>query len=147
MARPREPQSASHFRLTLGGHEPAGAFREVSGLSSETEVTEESVPDDRGRPVVRKVPGRLKWGDITLKRGVDNNLALWNWRKQVIEQGPEAARVDGTIELLDAEGQPVATYRFRQGWPSKYTGPALNAAADELAIETIEITHEGLERT
>jgi phage tail-like protein len=147
MARPREPRAASHFRLVFGGHESAGLVREISGLSSETEMVEESVTDERGRPVVRKVPGGTKWGNITLKRGVDSNLELWNWRKQVIEQGPEAARVDGTIELLDVDGRPVATYRFRQGWPSKYMGPSLNAASNEVAIETIEITHEGLERT
>jgi phage tail-like protein len=59
----------------------------------------------------------------------------------------EEARVDGTIELLDAQGRPVATYKFRRGWPSKYHGPDLNAASGDVAIETIEITHEGLERT
>jgi phage tail-like protein len=147
MARPREPRTASHFRLTLGGHESAGLFREVSGLSSETEVREESATDQRGRPFIRKVPGVTRFGNITLKRGVDSNLDLWKWRQQVIEHGPDPARVDGTIELLDEAGQPVATYRFLRGWPVKYTGPDLNAASNEVAIETIEITHEGLART
>lgn len=147
MARPREPQTASHFRLKLGGHESAGAFREISGLTSETEVTEEKAVDDQGRPFVRKVPGGNRWGNITLKRGVDSNTDLWKWRKQAVDKGPEAARVDGTIELLDVEGRGIATYHFLRGWPSKYEGPDLNAASNEVAIETIEITHEGLERT
>jgi phage tail-like protein len=147
MARAREPRPASHFRLKLGGHESAGLVREISGLSSATELVEESVTDEQGRPFMRKVPGSTKFGNITIKRGVDNNLDLWKWRKQVIDQGPEAVRLDGTIELLDVDFQPVATYTFRQGWPSKYTGPDLNAASTEVAIETIEITHEGLERT
>jgi phage tail-like protein len=147
MAKAKEPRPTSFFRVTLGGKESIGVFREVSGLSSETEVTEEREVDDRGRPIVRRVPGATKWGNITLKRAVDNNLGLWKWRKQVLGEGPDAARVDGAIELLDVQGRPVATYRFSQGWPSKYQGPELNATSNEVAIETIEITHEGLERS
>jgi phage tail-like protein len=147
MAKAREPRLGSFFRLTLGGKDSVGVFREISGLSSETEVTEESGVDERGRPFVRKVPGATKFANIMLKRGVDTNLELWKWRQQVIEKGPEEARVDGTIELLDAQGSPITTYKFRRGWPSKYQGPDLNAASDEIAIETIEITHEGLDRS
>ena len=145
MARPREPLTTGQFRLTLGGHEAAGGFREVSGLTSETEVAEEI--EGSGRPFVRKVPRAHTWGNITLKRGVDTNTELWKWRKQVLDQGAEAARVDGTIELLDAQGRPIATYHFFRGWPSKYTGPDLNAASNDVAIEELEITHEGLDRS
>jgi phage tail-like protein len=147
MAKAKEPRLGSFFRVTLGGKESIGVFREVSGLSSETEVTEEREVDERGRPVVRKVPGATKWSNITLKRGVDNNLDLWKWRQQAEEKGPEEARVDGTIELLDSQGRPITTYKFRRGWPSKYEGPALNASSNEVAIESIEITHEGLDRS
>jgi phage tail-like protein len=147
MAKAKEPRLGSFFRLTLGGKESIGVFREVSGLSSETEVTEQAEVDERGRPVVRKVAGATKWANIMLKRGVDNNLDLWKWRQQVEEEGPEEARVDGTIEVLDTRGQPITTYKFRRGWPSKYEGPDLRADSKEVAIETIEITHEGLERS
>jgi phage tail-like protein len=147
MAKAKELRLGSFFRVTLGGKDSIGVFREVSGLSSETELIEQSEVDERGQAFVRVLPGARKWGDITLKRGVDNNLDLWKWRQQAEEEGPDAARVDGTIELLDAQGRPVATYTFRSGWPSKYQGPDLNAASSDVAIETIEITHEGLERT
>ena len=147
MARPREPQLATTFLVRLAGREALGTFREISGLSSETVVAEESGVDEQGRPFVRKVPGATKFANITLKRGLDSNLDLWKWRQQVIREGPDAASVDGTIELFDAAGRPVTTYRFIRGWPSKYSGPDLNAASNELAIEGIEITHEGLERT
>jgi phage tail-like protein len=135
------------FRVTLAGRDSLGLFREISGLSSETEVIEESEGSQRGRQSVRKVPGANKWGDITLKRGVDANLDLWRWRQQVIDGDVDSARADGTIELLDVQGRPVATYHFLRGWPSKYEGPDLNAASNEVAIETIEITHEGFTRT
>ena len=147
MAKAKEPRIGSFFRLTLGGKESIGVFREVSGLSSETGLTEQTEVDERGRPVVRRVPGATKWGNITLKRGVDANLDLWKWRQQVEENGPDEARVDGTIELLDNRGTPITTYKFRRGWPSKYQGPDLRADSSEVAIETIEITHEGLERS
>ena len=134
-----------HFRLTLADREIAGTFREVSGLDSESEVIEERSVDDYGQPVVRKVPGATKWSDITLKRGVDSNRDLWEWREAARKEGAEGAGSDGTIELVDYEGRPVATYRFRQGWPVKYTGPTLAAGSNEVAVETITIAHEGLE--
>jgi phage tail-like protein len=147
MAKGKEPQLGSFFRVTFAGKESIGVFRDVSGLSSETEVTEEAAVDDRGRPVIRKVLGANKFENITLKRGITSDLDLWKWRQQVIDNGPEEARADGTIELLDAQGRTLTTYKFRQGWPIKYSGPDLSAGSTEVAIETIEIAHEGFERT
>jgi phage tail-like protein len=142
----QQPRPSSHFRLNLGGHESVGVFRECSGLDSETDVIEHKSVDANGLPVVRKVPGASKWSNITLKRGVDGNLDLWKWRDAVMKQGPDQARVDGTIELIDYDGSTIATYAFKQGWPIKYSGSALNASANEVAIEELHICHEGLER-
>jgi phage tail-like protein len=143
----REPRPASHFRLKIGGHETVGVFREVSGLESETEIIEHKSVDENGIPVTRKVPGHTKWSNLTLKRGVDENLELWKWRDQVTKEGPDSARVDGTIELLDYKGSVISTYKFIQGWPIKYSGGTLNATSNEIALEEIQICHEGLERT
>ena len=146
MAKQKEPRPASHFKLVLGGHEAAGVFREVSGLSSETEVIEHKYVDEQGKPNYRRVTGANKTGDITLKRGVDNNLELWKWRQTVIQSGPDAARVDGQIMLLDYDGSVISTYKFLQGWPKKYDGGTLSAASNEVALESVEIAHEGLQR-
>jgi phage tail-like protein len=143
----REPRPASHFRLKIGGHEQVGVFREVSGLESETEIIEHKSVDENANPITRKVPGHTKWSNLTFKRGVDENLELWKWRDQVIKEGPDAARVDGTIELLDYKGTVISTYKFLQGWPIKYSGGTLNATSNEIALEEIQICHEGLERT
>ncbi len=142
----KQPRPSSHFRLKLGGRESVGMFRECSGLDSETEVIEQKAVDANGNPVVRKVPGATKWADVVLKRGLDENLELWKWRDEVVKQGPDQVRVDGTIELIDYSGSMIATYNFQQGWPRKYAGSSLNASGNEVAVEELHICHEGIER-
>ena len=90
-----------------------------------------------------KLPGLTKYANIVLKRGLTRDLSLWNWRKAVVNGKPD--RRSGTIILLDEAGQPVLRWNFVRGWPAKWEGPALNAKANEVAIETLEIAHEGLE--
>jgi len=102
--------------------------------------------DDKGLPFVRKVPGATKWSNITLKRGVDENSELWKWRDTVVKTGPDSARTDGSIQLIDYSGQTIATWKFVQGWPIKYSGATLNASGNEVAVEEIQIAHEGMER-
>jgi phage tail-like protein len=142
----REPSPASHFRLELGGREKGGLFRECQGLDSETTVIEHTSNDEHGRPVVRKVPGAVKWSNITLKRGVDESSDLWSWRDMVLKEGPDKARTDGFIELVDYTGTAIARWKFVQGWPLKYTGSSLDPKSNEVAVEEIQICHEGLER-
>jgi len=142
----KEPRPASFFRLKLSGREAIGMFRECSGIDSETSVIEQKSCDDQGRPFTRKVAGETKWSNISLKRGVDENLELWKWRDIVIKQGPDPARVDGTIELVDISGSAIATYQFKQGWPTKYSGATLNASSNDVAVEEVQICHEGCDR-
>jgi phage tail-like protein len=142
----KEPRLVSRFELKLGGNEQVGVFRECTGMDSETDITEHKSTDAKGFPHVRKVAGATKWSNITLKRGVDTNKKLWDWRQTVIEQGPDKARVDGTISLLDYDGNPILTYQFLQGWPTKYGGVTLNASSNDVATEEVVICHEGLKR-
>jgi phage tail-like protein len=123
-----------------------GVFREVTGLDSETEVIEHRVTGRGGNMVIQKVPGALKWSNITLKRGITDDRKLHDWRGK-IEQGlVETNRKNGTITLYAPDGTAVAKYTFKKGWPAKFKGPALDASKNELAIEEMEIAHEGLER-
>ena len=142
----KEPRPASFFRLKLSGKEAIGMFRECSGLDSETTVIEQMSIDPNGHPFVRKVPGATKWSNITLKRGVDENCELWKWRDTVVKQGCDPARIDGTIELVDITGAPIAVYQFKFGWPIKYSGATLNASSNDVAVEEVQICHEGMER-
>ena len=93
---------------------------------------------------MRKLPGLTKYANIVLRRGVTQDAELSNWRKTV-EDG-QVDRRNGSIILRDDDGTDVVRWNFFNGWISKWEGPALNASKNEVAIETIEIAHERLER-
>ena len=146
MASAQKPRPTNHFRLQVGGKEAIGQFREVSGLDTESEIIEQKEVDANGRPVIVKVSGNPKWSNIELKRGVDTNKSLYEWRRMVEDEGPDKARTDCTLELLDYDGSPIASYSITQAWPVKYTGASMNAGSNEIAVEGITLAHEGFER-
>src|SRR5436309_14242681 len=74
-----------------------GSFRKCSGVESETETIEYKEATKEGKMVIRKVPGAMKWSDITLERRIDESKALWEWRKQVEGGDVDSARRDGSI--------------------------------------------------
>ena len=146
MAAQIDSTPALYFLLNIGSLGTVGQFKEVSGLDSETEVIEDKKVLPDGKVVVYKIAGITKWSPIEMKRGVDASGELWKWRQTLVQQGPQSARVDGEITLINVTGQPVATWKFMHGWPSKYTGASFNANNNEIALEGITIVHEGLER-
>jgi phage tail-like protein len=144
---PDENLAGSYFfTLSLGGAEAAGYFKECSGLSNEHSVVEHTAADANGKSMIQKFPGQLKWANITLKRGVDKDQKLWKWRKDVVDGKIASSRKDGTIQILDWQGQAVLTFKFVRAWPCKYSAPGLNAGGNEILVEELEIAHEGFER-
>lgn len=133
------------FHVELDGVD-IGAFKEASGVESETEIIEYKEATDKGKMIIRKTPGAMKWSDITLKKRIDTATDLWDWRRQVEEGDIDAARRTGSIVLYDSKQTEVARWNFEAGWPSKWKGADLNAGEDGIAIEEIVITHEGLKR-
>jgi phage tail-like protein len=144
MADP-DPLVSAFFTIDFGGS-VKGAFRECTGLGSENEVVEYKASGDKGKFVMKKVPGRMKWNNITLKRGITNAMDMWQWRKQVEEGKVEAARKNGSIVMYNQSNEPIARWDFVQAWPNKLTGPSANATNNEVGIEELEITHEGYTR-
>lgn len=134
-----DPYGAFNFLVEIDGIALA-SFSEVSGLVSETEVVEYRTGDMR---LAAKIPGLHHFSNIVLKRGLTKNRDLWTWREQVLAGQPE--RRNGSVVLLTAEGTPILRINFRDGWPCRWEGPALNAGASEIAIETLEIAHEGFD--
>lgn len=121
----------------------AGAFRECSGLGSESQVVEYKGSSDSDKNFFRKIPGRMKWNDITLKRGMTDSLDMWEWRKMVEDGKVEDARRDGSIVMYDGQGSEIGRWNFLRAWPTKISGPSTNAGGNEPAIEELAITHEG----
>jgi phage tail-like protein len=136
-----DPYKVFKFRVEIDGLTSA-AFSEVSGLDSETVVIEYRTGSEPNS--VRKLAGLTKYPNIVLKRGITQDVELWNWRKSVIDGNVE--RRNGSIVLLDDSGQEQVRWNFFNGWPCKLQGPHLNAHGNDVAIETLEISHEGLER-
>jgi phage tail-like protein len=123
-----------------------GYFKKCSGIESETEIIEHKEATEKGRMIIRKVPGAMKWGDITLDRRIDTSRELWEWRKEVIEGDVDKARRHGSIVAYDSKDNEVARWDFDFGWPSKWKGADFDASTNEVATESITITHEGLVR-
>ncbi len=124
-----------------------GFFRKVAGIESETETIEFKEATEKGRMVIRKVPGAMKWADITLDRRIDASRALWDWRKQVIDGDVDGARKNGSIVAYDSQDNEVARWDFKAGWPSKWKGADFDATTNDIATESVTITHEGLARS
>ncbi len=140
------PLVAFKFGLEIEG-KLNGYFTEVSGIGSENEVVEHKITDDKtGETIVQKIPGRLTWGDVTLKRGVTSNMDIWEWRNQVVEGKVEEARTNCSIIAYDQGNEEIARWNFEQAWPSKVDGPAPKADSSDLLIEEVTIVHEGVYR-
>ncbi len=135
--------TVSRFYVTIG--DIKAAFRECSGLGSEHEIVEDKASGDTGH-IYRKQPGRLKWDNITLKRGMTTDMKIWNWRKQIQDGLVDSARRSGSIVVYDQQNKPKAKWHFDGAWPSKLSGPALNAQNNEIAVEELVIVHEGCYR-
>jgi len=136
-----DPLASFGFNVEIDGITEA-SFRECSGLESITEVIE-SREARKGVIVVKKLPGALKWSNIILKRGVTTS-SLWEWRKQVEDGLIVEARRNGSIVLYDTTNKEVARFNFANGWPCRWKGPDIIAADSKVAVEEIEIAHEGL---
>jgi phage tail-like protein len=135
-----DPYSGFNYLVEIDGVTVAG-FSECSGLTTETDPIE--YRNGSEDITVRKLPGLRKYTNISLKRGFTQDKDLWDWRKKVINGQTE--RQSGSIVLLDEGRNEALRWNFRDGWPSKWEGPSLNAKNNEVAIETMEICHEGLE--
>jgi phage tail-like protein len=136
-----DPYGQFNFLVEIDGLVVAG-FSEVSGLTTDTNIIEYREGSEKVG-TARKLPGLMKYNNIVLKRGWTADAQLWAWRKLVIDG--KTQRKTGSIILLDESRSPALRWNFTAGWPSKWEGPALNAKTSEVAIETLEIAHEGLE--
>lgn len=129
-----------YFRVSWDGQEMS--FQEVSGLDTETQVIEYRAGNSKQFSTI-KMPGITKYSNVTLKKGIfkaDNTF--WNWYNQI--KMNTIKRVTITIQLLDETGTPTMTWTLQHAWPTKITGTDLKSEGNEVAVESIELAHEGL---
>ncbi len=137
-----DPYRNYNFLVEIDGITQAG-FSECSGFGAATDPIEYREGGHPGN-TVRKFPGTTKYNNITLKWGMTDSTELYDWYRDIIKGKVE--RKDGSIILQDTEGNEAIRWNFYNGWPTKWDGPGLDAKANDIAIQTLEIAHEGLER-
>ena len=135
------PYQAFNFAVEIEGL-LVGGFSEVSGLDSDVEV--EEYREGGVNDFVHKLPVRTSYSNLVLSHGLTSVDTLWNWYYNT-SQGAILRR-NGTLMLLDSRQVPVMWWSFRNALPVRWNGPSFNATGDAVAIESVELVHQGLTR-
>jgi phage tail-like protein len=135
-----DPYSGYNFWVEWDGIVHAG-FRECSGLTATRKAGTYREGTDKTL-TQRQIPGLNSYGNISLKRGITDNQELWKWHK--ILQDGTADRRNVSIILADDKGQEKMRWNLENCWPTTWNAPDFNATSDEVAIETLELVHEGI---
>jgi phage tail-like protein len=141
LAQRKDPFLNFNFIVELDGITQAG-FAEASGFGSTTEPIE--VNEGGLNVASHKFVGRTKQNNITLKWGLTDSTELYDWYRDVVNG--KIQRKTGSIIMLDLQGNEKIRWNFYNAWPTKWDGPDFSAKGNDVAIETLEIAHEGLER-
>lgn len=139
----RAPLRNFKFQVTIDGLD-AGGFSEINGFDATFDVVEYREGDDQYLTPM-KLPGLMKYGNVTMKWGVHDNTVLYDWLMATYNRESTEVKTI-TIDLLDEGGSVAASWQLVNAWPVKYTAPDFNATASEVAYESVEFAHEGLTR-
>ncbi len=142
------PYKKYNYRVEIEGIDVA-AFSEVSGFDASIDVIEYREGTETVNSA-RKMPGLTKYGNITLKWGMTDNMTFYEW-VEGISNGEKATAEDRvtdiTIYLQDDAHTEIASWEFTNAWPCKYTAPDFNASSSEISFESVEIAFEEMHRT
>ena len=136
-----DPYRNFSFLVEIDGITQAG-FSDCSGFGASTDPIE--YREGGETKTVRKLPGLTKYPNITLKWGLTDSRELYDWYRDVVNG--KIARKSGSIILLDLEGNEKVRWNFFEAWPTKWDGPDFTAKGNDVAIETLELVHERIER-
>jgi phage tail-like protein len=120
---------------------PKGAFSEVGGLTADGDAVDYREGTDL-QPNVRKLTGLRKYVNITLKRGYSQDRTLWQWHQNIANGIDDRRNV--TVVLLNERREAVLRWHAENAWINKIEGPALKASSNDVAMESLELVHEGL---
>jgi phage tail-like protein len=135
-----DPYRGFNFQLEIDGI-PRGSFSECSGLTAEGDAVDYREGTDL-QPNVRKLVALRKYTNIVLKRGYTQDKSLWAWYANIHNGLPDRRNV--TVILMNEQRTPVLRWHAENAWINKIEGPSLKASGNEIAIESIELIHEGL---
>lgn len=140
-----EPPSAGNFLLEIDGVQ-IGTFGEVSGLRLDIDV--ESVVEGGVNGFEHKLPGRMRWPDLVLRRGLVNSDALFDWVRKssgdgFASAGNKLTRSTGAVTVLDSSGKRLRSWSFQQAFPRAWIGPDLAVGSADALVEEIVVAHHG----
>jgi phage tail-like protein len=140
-----DPYPNHNFMITINGVSNDGkavsaSFSEMSGMK--VDIAAIIYRNGSERQAHRKIPGIFTYGDLTFKRGITGHVVFWNWILEALNG--QVRRTSGSIILLDENRQEVMRWNFARGWPTNYTGPTLNGATNEIAIDHLGVAVEDL---
>jgi phage tail-like protein len=139
---PRDPYRNFNFRLEIDGITQAG-FSDATGFGATTDPIE--YREGGETTTVRKLPGLTKYSNIVLKWGLTDSRELYDWYRDIVNGKVE--RKNGSIVVYDYDSvTEKVRWNFRRGWPTKWDGPDFSAKGNDVAIETLEIAIEFIER-
>lgn len=143
MADRVDPYRNFRYRVEIDGIQEAG-FNECTFGDTSVEPVEYREGEDPTHP--RKLSGQTKYGDVTLKWGLTDDMRLYDWFISVVEKGALSNRKNVSITLIDEEGSYKARWNLQNCWPKKYDPTDFNAKGNDVAIETLEICTESYRR-
>lgn len=137
-----DPFRTYNFRISLGGERNSCFFTECEGLG----VKVEAIPYREGGAghLTRYVPGRVEYAQVTLRFGVTQSALLWNWMQASIEGKVERENI--SIVMVNADGSDGFHWNLSRAWPTEWRAARLDALSQGIAIESLTLAYEELER-
>lgn len=133
------------FAIELGGM-VKGFFQEVDGIGSEHELIEHKLVSTSGHAYTIMQPGRIKWNQLTFKRGITDSLDIWDWRTLVEHGKVKKMRKNCSLLMFRRDYSVVARWDIVRAWPLKVSGPSLKADSNDYGVEEFVLAHEGMKR-
>ena len=138
----KDTSGAHNFIIEIDG-QSVGNFNSCTGLTMETDVLEYQEGGENTK--VCKFIGQTRQSNIVLERGFSTSKELWEWHREILKESGKVERKNGSIILQDQDGKELMRWNFFRGWPCRWVGPNLSSDDSAIAIEVMEIAHEGIE--
>ena len=137
-----DPLGGFNFHVDVGDDGIKARFTEVNGLKADVEEFE--IKEGGLNTRTHLLPGRVKWGPITLKKGLGDETFFNDWFNKVVNNTSGEVRKNVKVLLLDRELNTVRTWDIKNAWPKSWEAPTMNSGSSEIAFETIVLNHEGV---